>query len=48
MTFEELYINAKKVINSRQLSEYASAGGVGAAILSAERMLIIGKDWTAK
>ncbi|MFB6366068.1 cytidine deaminase [Paenibacillus elgii] len=34
MTFDELYMKAKSVINSRKLSEYASAGGVGAAILS--------------
>lgn len=34
MTFEELYIKAKAVINPRQLSKYASAGEVGAAILS--------------
>lgn len=34
MSFDELYSKAKAVINSRDLSEYASAGGVGAAILS--------------
>ncbi|WP_088835324.1 cytidine deaminase family protein [Paenibacillus tyrfis] len=34
MTFDELYTKATAVINSRQLSEFASAGGVGAAILS--------------
>ena len=34
MTFNELYKKAKSVINPRKLSEYAEAGGVGAAILS--------------
>lgn len=34
MTFEELYNKAKSVINPRQLSRYAEAGGVGSAILS--------------
>lgn len=34
MTFDELYEKAKSVINPRKLSEYAEAGGVGAAILS--------------
>jgi len=34
MTFDELYYKAKSVINKRELSEFASAGGVGAAILS--------------
>lgn len=34
MTFEELYHKAKSVINPRQLSEDAEAGGVGAAILT--------------
>ncbi|MBA4496101.1 cytidine deaminase family protein [Paenactinomyces guangxiensis] len=34
MTFDELYNKAKSVINPRKLSEYAIAGGVGAAILS--------------
>ncbi|WP_103107532.1 cytidine deaminase family protein [Brevibacillus reuszeri] len=34
MTFSELYSKANAVINPRKLSEYASAGGVGAAILS--------------
>ncbi|KKO55415.1 cytidine deaminase [Paenibacillus sp. DMB20] len=34
MTFDELYREAKAVIYSRKLSEYASAGGVGAAIIS--------------
>lgn len=36
MTFEELYLRAKAVLNPRKLSEYAEAGGVGAAILTAE------------
>jgi len=34
MTFDELYKKAKSVINPRQLSEDAEAGGVGAAILT--------------
>lgn len=34
MAFDELYREAKAVIYSRKLSEYASAGGVAAAILS--------------
>jgi cytidine deaminase len=34
MTFEGLYQEAKSVINPRKLSEYAEAGGVGAAILA--------------
>ncbi len=34
MTFAELYNRAKSVINPRKLSEYATAGEVGAAILS--------------
>ena len=34
VTFDELYENAKAVLNPRRLSEYAEAGGVGAALLS--------------
>jgi cytidine deaminase len=34
MTFDELYEQAKSVIHPRKLSDYAEAGGVGAAILS--------------
>lgn len=34
MTFDELYKKAKSVINPRKISEYAEAGGVGAAILT--------------
>ena len=34
ITFGELYQQAKAVLNPRKLSEYAEAGGVGAAILS--------------
>ncbi|MGG1662071.1 cytidine deaminase family protein [Brevibacillus sp. NRS-1366] len=34
MTFDELYRKANAVKNARKLSEYASAGGVGAALLS--------------
>ncbi len=34
MTFDELYLKAKSVLNPRKLSNDADAGGVGAAILS--------------
>ncbi len=34
MTFDQLYEKAKEVLNPRKLSEYAEAGGVGAAILT--------------
>src|SRR5215813_3378053 len=34
MTFEELYKQAKSVTNPHKLSEYARAGGVGAALLT--------------
>jgi cytidine deaminase len=34
ITFEELYQEAKSVLNPRKLTEYAEAGGVGAAILA--------------
>jgi len=34
MNFDELYEKAKSVINPRKLSEFADAGGVGAAILT--------------
>lgn len=35
MTFDELYARAKSVLNPRKLSQSAEAGGVGAALLSA-------------
>ena len=35
MTFDELYGRARAVINPRKLSEFAEAGGVGAALLTA-------------
>lgn len=35
MEFEELYLQAKGVLNPRRLSDEAEAGGVGAAILTA-------------
>ena len=34
MTFPELYEKAKAVLNPRRLSDYAEAGGVGAALVS--------------
>ncbi|MEQ8191403.1 MAG: cytidine deaminase [Candidatus Eremiobacterota bacterium] len=42
MNFDELYEKAKSVINPRKLSEYAEAGGVGAAILSESGMVYTG------
>ncbi|HEY3291276.1 MAG TPA: cytidine deaminase [Anaerolineae bacterium] len=36
MTFEELYQKAKSVLNPRKLSGFADAGGVGAALLTAD------------
>ncbi len=42
MTFDELYRRAKSVLNPRQLSEYADAGGVGAAILTESGMVYTG------
>ena len=36
MDFDELYQHAKAVLNPRRLSEYAEAGGVGAALLTAD------------
>lgn len=35
MTFDELYLRAKAVLNPRRLSASAEAGGVGAALLTA-------------
>jgi cytidine deaminase len=34
MTFDELYQQAKAVLQPRKLSDYAEAGGVGAALLT--------------
>ncbi|NMB45510.1 MAG: cytidine deaminase [Firmicutes bacterium] len=34
MGFDELYEEAKSVLNPRQLSDWADAGGVGAALLT--------------
>lgn len=42
MTFAELYQQAKAVLNPRKLSEYADAGGVGAALLSASGRVYTG------
>jgi len=42
ITFQELYKKAKSVINPRKLSEYAEAGGVGAAILTESGMVYTG------
>ena len=40
--FDDLYQRAKAVLNPRKLSEYAEAGGVGAAILSASGTVYVG------
>jgi cytidine deaminase len=42
MTFDELYQQAKSVIQPRQLSEYAEAGGVGAALLTDSGKVYLG------
>jgi cytidine deaminase len=42
MTFEELYQQAKSVLNPRKLSGDAEAGGVGAAILSESGKVYLG------
>ena len=42
VTFEELYLRAKSVLNPRKLSECAEAGGVGAALLSENGKIYIG------
>jgi len=41
-TFGELYERAKSVVNPRKLSEYAEAGGVGAAILTGSGVVYTG------
>lgn len=42
MTFDELYQQAKAVLNPRKLSSSAEAGGVGAALLSANGNIYTG------
>lgn len=42
MTFEELYQQAKAVLNPRRLSDAAEAGGVGAALLSESGRVYVG------
>lgn len=42
MTFDELYRQAGAVVRPRQLSEHASAGGVGAALLSGSGKVYVG------
>ena len=42
MVFEALYAQARAVINPRKLSDYAEAGGVGAALLSASGKVYTG------
>jgi cytidine deaminase len=41
-TFEDLYRQAKSVLNPRKLSEEAEAGGVAAAILAASGTVYVG------
>jgi cytidine deaminase len=42
MTFDELYLSAKSVLNPRRLSSEAEAGGVGAALLSDSGKVYLG------
>lgn len=42
MTFDDLYEKAKSVVNPRKLSEFAEAGGVGAALLTASGNVYLG------
>ena len=42
MTFDELYLQAKAVLNPRKLSSSAEAGGVGAALLAANGLVYTG------
>lgn len=42
VTFDQLYQSAKQVVNPRQLSARASAGSVGAAILSISNTIYVG------
>jgi cytidine deaminase len=42
MTFEELYTQAKSVVNPRRLSDEAEAGGVGAALLTEDGIVYTG------
>ncbi len=42
LTFDELYQKAKSVLNPRQLSSEADAGGVGAALLTASGNVYVG------
>jgi len=42
VTFEDLYLKAKSVINPRKLSECAEGGEVGAALLSESGQIYVG------
>jgi len=42
MNFDELYLRAKSVLNPRQLSKSAEAGGVGAALLTESGNVYLG------
>jgi len=42
MTFDDLYKKAREVTNPRKLSDFADAGGVGAALLSASGAIYTG------
>lgn len=42
MEFDELYARAKAVLKLRRLSEWAEAGGVGAALLTVDGAVYVG------
>ena len=42
ITFDQLYQKAKSVVNPHKLSEFAEAGGVGAAILTESGNVYVG------
>ena len=42
VTFDDLYLRAKAVLNPRRLSEHAEAAGVGAAVLSEQGNVYVG------
>lgn len=42
ISFEELYVRARSVLNPRRLSSEAEAGGVGAALLSDSGAVYVG------
>jgi cytidine deaminase len=42
VTFDELYLKAKAVLNPRKLSPFAESGGVGAALLTHSGQIYVG------